>query len=241
MNIVQLRLVVFTICLIFSMSTSAAVTNFALGEVVTGKRDTGVSIAFPDVCKTPTPASGPIPIPYPNIAMSGDKKTGSKKTKARGRNPAVTDSHLKVSTGDAGSVAGGDSSAKTRDKSDLVLYSFDVKHGGQLHIRQFDGTTPNKTGSNSAARQRIVGSQTTARTAPRLTPAPEDESSSVTEVMYVDASGKEIKLWEPTLIELTNGEYCAVCVANGKVTAIYRLLSATPKRKKLQAPGQNIR
>ena len=28
----------------------------------------GVDFAFPDVCLTPTPA-GPVPIPYPNIAM----------------------------------------------------------------------------------------------------------------------------------------------------------------------------
>lgn len=30
---------------------------------------TGTDLCFPDVCKTPTPA-GPIPIPYPNVAMS---------------------------------------------------------------------------------------------------------------------------------------------------------------------------
>jgi hypothetical protein len=29
----------------------------------------GMSMAFPDVCLTPTPA-GPVPIPYPNIALS---------------------------------------------------------------------------------------------------------------------------------------------------------------------------
>ena len=33
---------------------------------VVHKASNGVTIAFPDVCKTPTPA-GPIPIPYPNI------------------------------------------------------------------------------------------------------------------------------------------------------------------------------
>lgn len=27
--------------------------------------------AFPDVCKTPTPA-GPVPVPYPNIALTSD-------------------------------------------------------------------------------------------------------------------------------------------------------------------------
>ena len=33
---------------------------------------TGMSIAFPDVCKTPAPPAPPIPIPYPNIAQSSD-------------------------------------------------------------------------------------------------------------------------------------------------------------------------
>ena len=33
----------------------------------------GVTIAFPDVCKTPAPpAPAPLPIPYPNIAKSSD-------------------------------------------------------------------------------------------------------------------------------------------------------------------------
>ena len=32
---------------------------------------TGTCMGFPDVCLTPTPA-GPVPIPYPNIAMSAN-------------------------------------------------------------------------------------------------------------------------------------------------------------------------
>jgi hypothetical protein len=30
---------------------------------------TGMSMNFPDVCQTPTPA-GPVPVPYPNMAMN---------------------------------------------------------------------------------------------------------------------------------------------------------------------------
>ena len=38
----------------------------------------GVCIAFPDVCKTPSPG-GPVPVPYPNIGTdSGGTKTTSK-------------------------------------------------------------------------------------------------------------------------------------------------------------------
>lgn len=40
----------------------------------------GVTVAFPDVCKTPSPG-GPVPIPYPNIGSSSDTSRGTKKTK----------------------------------------------------------------------------------------------------------------------------------------------------------------
>lgn len=37
-------------------------------------RGTGMNLGFPDVCNTPTPA-GPVPIPYPNIAMASSAST----------------------------------------------------------------------------------------------------------------------------------------------------------------------
>ena len=48
------------------MAVSVGVNNMS----VVSKDSGGTTIAFPDVCKTPSPA-GPIPIPYPNIAKSG--------------------------------------------------------------------------------------------------------------------------------------------------------------------------
>jgi len=45
------------------------------------KKNAGISIAFPDVCKTPSPG-GPVPIPYPNISIaSSNLKTASVKIK----------------------------------------------------------------------------------------------------------------------------------------------------------------
>ena len=185
------------------MSSSASVTTFANGESVTHKSSNGVSIAFPDVCKTPpVPIHGPIPIPYPNIAVSGDKSVPSK-SKVSGKKPVAADRNSKISNSDDADTAGPKSS-KVRDTPDFVRYSFDVMLGGQMHIRQ----------------------------------SPDEATSSVTKVTYVDPLGKEIKVQEPTLIELTNGEFCGVCAANGKVTAIYRLIPTTPKRKKRQAPRQ---
>jgi hypothetical protein len=38
----------------------------------------------PDVCETPSPPAGPIPIPYPNIAKASDTSAGSKTVKTEG-------------------------------------------------------------------------------------------------------------------------------------------------------------
>ena len=61
----------------------------------------GTSIAFPDVCKTPTPA-GPIPIPYPNVAKSSDTADGSKTVKMDGSPIMLKGSNMRMSTGKIG-------------------------------------------------------------------------------------------------------------------------------------------
>lgn len=61
------------------MSVSVGVN----GMSVVHKKSGGVSLSFPDVCKTPSPA-GLVPIPYPNIAKSADTAKGSKRSSAMG-------------------------------------------------------------------------------------------------------------------------------------------------------------
>jgi len=39
----------------------------------------------PDVCETPSPPAGPVPIPYPNTAKSSDTSSGSKTVKTEGK------------------------------------------------------------------------------------------------------------------------------------------------------------
>lgn len=39
----------------------------------------------PDVCETPAPPAGPIPIPYPNTASASDTSSGSKTVKTEGK------------------------------------------------------------------------------------------------------------------------------------------------------------
>lgn len=68
----------------------------------------GQCVIFPDVCKTPTPG-GPVPIPYPNIAMltqiSGG--TASSKVKIMGKKTATKGTEISMSSGDEAGTAGG--------------------------------------------------------------------------------------------------------------------------------------
>jgi hypothetical protein len=98
----------------------------------------GTTIAFPDVCKTPSPG-GPIPIPYPNIARSSDTAKGTKKVKVEGKPVCVKDSNFSTSTGDeAGTAGGGVASSKTKGKAEFVNFSFDVQFEGKNVPRTFD-------------------------------------------------------------------------------------------------------
>jgi hypothetical protein len=97
----------------------------------------GTTIAFPDVCKTPSPA-GPVPIPYPNIARSADTDKGSKKVTVEGKPLCLKDSNFSTSTGDEAGSAGGVASGKTKGKAEFVNYSFDVSIEGKNVPRSFD-------------------------------------------------------------------------------------------------------
>ncbi|MEX2208181.1 MAG: DUF4150 domain-containing protein [Myxococcota bacterium] len=116
-------------------------------RTVVHKGSSGISTAFPDVCKTPSPA-GPIPIPYPNIAMSSDAAKGSKKVTVDGNPIMLKDSNFSTSTGDeAGSAGGGVVSNTTKGKAEFVNYSFDVKVEGKNVPRLGDLMLQNKQSS----------------------------------------------------------------------------------------------
>jgi hypothetical protein len=116
------------------MGVTVGVNNMS----VVHKDSGGVTIAFPDVCKTPSPA-GPIPIPYPNIAKSSDTAQGSKTVRCDGNPVCLKDSNFSISTGDeAGSAGGGIVSNKIKGKAEFVNFSFDVKFEGKNVARAFD-------------------------------------------------------------------------------------------------------
>jgi len=58
----------------------------------------------PDVCETPSPPAGPIPIPYPNIAKASDTSAGSKTVKTEGEMLPVKED-FKKSVGDEASTS----------------------------------------------------------------------------------------------------------------------------------------
>src|SRR5215475_13995863 len=116
------------------MSVTVAVNNLS----VVHKDSGGITTAFPDVCKTPSPA-GPVPIPYPNIAKSSDTASGSSTVKCDGNPVCLKDSNFSMSTGDeAGSAGGGVASNKIKGKAEFVNFSFDVKFEGKNVARAFD-------------------------------------------------------------------------------------------------------
>ena len=116
------------------MGVTVGVNNMS----VVHKSSNGITVAFPDVCKTPSPG-GPIPIPYPNIAKSGDTAKGSKKVKCDGNPICLKSSNFSTSTGDEGGTAGGGvASNKIKGKAEFVNYAFNVKVEGKNVARAFD-------------------------------------------------------------------------------------------------------
>lgn len=104
------------------------------------KGSNGISIAtIPDVCKTPAPPAGPVPIPYPNIAMSSDLVKGTTTVKADGGNMCAIDgSEFMKSTGDEPGTAGGVVSNVNMKEATWITYSFDVKLEGKGACRLTD-------------------------------------------------------------------------------------------------------
>jgi len=115
------------------MPASVIVNNMT----VVHKKSAGLATNFPDVCKTPTPG-GPVPIPYPNIAMSSDTDKGSKKVTMDQESIMLESSNFKMSSGDEAGSAMGVVSNKIKGKAYPKSYSMDVKVEGKAVFRQLD-------------------------------------------------------------------------------------------------------
>jgi uncharacterized Zn-binding protein involved in type VI secretion len=112
-------------------------TVFANSRGVAHGSSNGMSIAFPDVCLTPSPA-GPMPIPYPNIAQSSDVSDGPTSVKVDGAMPATKGATYSKSS------AGGVASGCNKGAAEFMLYSFDVKFDGKNVCRLGDPLLHNR-------------------------------------------------------------------------------------------------
>jgi hypothetical protein len=119
-------------------------STFANSRGIVHKGSGGLSIVFPDVCKTPAPPAGPIPIPYPNIGKSSDTSSGPSKVKTDGKMPMVKGAKYSRSSGDEPGSAGGVMSSVNMNVCEFMLYSFDVKFEGKNVCRLGDPLFHNK-------------------------------------------------------------------------------------------------
>ncbi len=118
-------------------------TVFVNSRGVVHKASGGMSIVFPDVCKTPTPG-GPVPIPYPNIGKSSDTSQGPKKVTTDQKMPMVKGAKYSRSMGDEAGTVGGVLSNVNMNVCEFLLYSFDVKFEGKNVCRLGDPMFHNK-------------------------------------------------------------------------------------------------
>lgn len=116
---------------------------FANSRGVDHKGSGGMSMVFPDVCKTPTPA-GPIPIPYPNIGTASNTSKGTKKVKVDGKMAMVKGAKYSMTSGDEPGTVGGVISGKFKGEAEYMMYSFDVKFEGKNACRLGDPLWHNK-------------------------------------------------------------------------------------------------
>ena len=104
----------------------------------------GQTNSTPDVCKTPAPPGPPIPVPYPNFAMTTLANPPTTKVLVGGA-PAVTkSSKIPLSNGDTAGTMGGVVSGSFMGECEFITASFKVKFEGQPVVRQGDSVKSNK-------------------------------------------------------------------------------------------------
>jgi len=126
-------------------------------------------MAFPDTCKTPTPG-GPVPIPYPNVAMLQQAITPTLATtvKMSGFYGATVMTQIAMSSGDeAGTAGGGVVSNMIKGPCQFKLGSQTVKLMGQsaVYLGSMIGQN-NTSNANMPAGTQISPSQATVKVGP---------------------------------------------------------------------------
>lgn len=113
-------------------------TVIANKRTVVHKKSNGMVMGFPDVCQTPQPSGPPVPVPYPNIAVSQDASQGAKTVKADGKPILVQNSKFSKSKGDEAGTLKGVTSMTNMGAAKFILGSFNVIIEGQGAARLGD-------------------------------------------------------------------------------------------------------
>ena len=121
----------------------------------------GQALAFPDVCKVPTPG-GPVPTPFPNIAMLNTASSGTCSSKVKVENqPVVTiSSEIPRTQGDEAGTAGGVSSGTNMDKAVIKAGVSKVKIEGDDAVNQLKATAHNGSSANAPGGTILAPGQT---------------------------------------------------------------------------------
>ena len=122
---------------------NAMQTTFVNFLGIVHKGSNGMSIDFPDVCKTPA-APSPVPIPYPNLGQSMDTSQGPTTVTTDGQMPMVKGAQYSRSSLDEPGTIGGVLSSVNMNVCEFLMYSFDVKFEGNNVCRMSDPLWQNK-------------------------------------------------------------------------------------------------
>ncbi len=126
----------------------------------------GLCQAVPDVCKTPAPPAGPVPIPYPNMAMLNQATGTSKKVKIVAKEAVTTKSKIPRSMGDEAGVAGGVVSSMNMGPVTFKKGSTKVKVQGVPIVHLTSMTAHNGNNANAPAGAQVAPSQAKVIVAP---------------------------------------------------------------------------
>lgn len=126
----------------------------------------GNCMAFPDVCKTPAPPAGPIPMPYPNTAMVNQATKTSKKVKIVKKGVVTTKAEVPKTMGDEAGIAGGVVSGRNMDKLTFKQGSSKVSAEGAPVVYVTATTGHNGANANAPAGVQVTPSQTKVFVAP---------------------------------------------------------------------------
>jgi hypothetical protein len=177
-------------------------------------KDSGGTVSFtPDVCLTPAPPGPPVPVPYPNVAMSKDADQTAKTVTCDGNPLCIADSVFATSTGDEAGSVGGVVSGVTKGKAQFVAYSFDVQVEGKGVARFGDQMLGNKGGAVNTPP--MPEQQAPAPAAKAVKPG--ELAPDFIEVTVTNAAGEPLKEVRYVLVSPDGNKVEGTTDASGKI------------------------